>query len=104
MDEFTDELAGFVDNKALRKTGGHREAERVRQKRDNATIRAMFSNSSLDSLASDATSRSASFVSFRTDDGSAPDSGPSPVSARASSDVPSEMGEQHPGAPSAASM
>lgn len=104
VDEFTDELAGFVDNKALRKTGGHREAERVRQKRDNATIRAMFSNSSLDSLASDATSRFASFVSFRTDDGSAPDSGPSPVSARASSDVPSEMGEQHPGAPSAASM
>ncbi|PWN48268.1 AIP3-domain-containing protein [Violaceomyces palustris] len=41
-DDFADELAGFVDGKALRKTGGHLEAERVRQKRDNATIKAMF--------------------------------------------------------------
>ncbi|EPQ31471.1 uncharacterized protein PFL1_00806 [Pseudozyma flocculosa PF-1] len=41
-DDFADELAGFVDGKALRKTGGHLEAERVRQKRDNATFKAMF--------------------------------------------------------------
>ncbi|KAN0061507.1 Bud site selection protein 6 [Thecaphora frezii] len=41
-DEFADELAGFVDGKALRKTGGHIEAERVRQKRDHATFKAMF--------------------------------------------------------------
>ena len=44
-DEFADELAGFVDNKALRRTGGHLEAERVRQKRDQTTLRAMFDGS-----------------------------------------------------------
>lgn len=44
-DEFTDELAGFVTGKAgegLRKTGGHLEAERIRSKRDKATLLAMF--------------------------------------------------------------
>lgn len=44
-DEFTEELAGFVSGKAgegLRKTGGHLEAERVRSKRDKATLLAMF--------------------------------------------------------------
>lgn len=41
-DEFQDELKGFVDTKALRKTGGHLEAERIRQRRDKATINAMF--------------------------------------------------------------
>ena len=41
-DEFADELAGFVDGKVLRKTGGHLEAERVRQKRDHATLRRML--------------------------------------------------------------
>ncbi|CAO1618376.1 unnamed protein product [Sympodiomycopsis kandeliae] len=43
--EFTDELSGFVTNKAgdgLRKTGGHLEAERIRAKRDKATLLAMF--------------------------------------------------------------
>ncbi|SOV07295.1 uncharacterized protein UDID_19659 [Ustilago sp. UG-2017a] len=41
-DEFSEELAGFVDKKVLRKTGGVLEAERVRQRRDNATWKAMF--------------------------------------------------------------
>ncbi|WFD19766.1 Bud site selection protein 6 [Malassezia caprae] len=41
-DEFANELAGFVDGKALRRTGGHLEAERVRQKRDQTTLRAML--------------------------------------------------------------
>ena len=41
-DEFSEELAGFVDKKVLRKTGGVLEAERVRQKRDHATWKAMF--------------------------------------------------------------
>lgn len=40
--EFADELAGFVDGKVLRRTGGHAEAERVRQKRNDATLRAML--------------------------------------------------------------
>lgn len=43
--EFTDELAGFVQGKAgdgLRRTGGHLEAERIRAKRDKATLLAMF--------------------------------------------------------------
>lgn len=43
-DEFANELAGFVDGKALRRTGGHLEAERVRQKRDQTTLRAMLHN------------------------------------------------------------
>ena len=42
--EFEEELAGFVDGKALRKTGGHLEAERTRQRRDKATLNAMFGN------------------------------------------------------------
>ncbi|GAC96538.1 hypothetical protein PHSY_004118 [Pseudozyma hubeiensis SY62] len=41
-DEFSEELAGFVDKRVLRKTGGVLEAERVRQKRDHATWKAMF--------------------------------------------------------------
>ncbi len=41
-DDFTEELAGFVDKKVLRKTGGVLEAERVRQRRDHATWKAMF--------------------------------------------------------------
>lgn len=42
-DEFAQELAGFVDLKSLRRTGGHLETDRVRQKRDEATRLAMFS-------------------------------------------------------------
>ena len=46
-DEFASELAGFVDGKALRKTGGHREVERIRQKRDQSTLRTMLSGTNL---------------------------------------------------------
>ncbi|KAK0528193.1 Bud site selection protein 6 [Tilletia horrida] len=42
--EFADELAGFVEGKALKRTGGHVEAERLRQKRNDATLRAMFAS------------------------------------------------------------
>ncbi|WFD06174.1 Bud site selection protein 6 [Malassezia vespertilionis] len=41
-DEFSSELAGFVDGKQLRMTGGHRETDRVRQKRDQNTLRSML--------------------------------------------------------------
>lgn len=44
-DEFTQELSGFVHSAAgdgLRRTGGHVEAERIRSKRDKATLLAMF--------------------------------------------------------------
>ncbi|WFC96841.1 Bud site selection protein 6 [Malassezia brasiliensis] len=41
-DEFASELAGFVDGNALRKTGGHREVDRIRQKRDQNTLRSML--------------------------------------------------------------
>ncbi|WFD27747.1 Bud site selection protein 6 [Malassezia nana] len=41
-DEFASELAGFVDGKSLRRTGGHLEVERVRQKRDQTTLKAML--------------------------------------------------------------
>lgn len=41
-DEFASELAGFVDGNALRKTGGHREVDRIRQKRDQTTLRTML--------------------------------------------------------------
>ncbi|CAD6892018.1 unnamed protein product [Tilletia laevis] len=40
--DFAEELAGFVDGKVLRRTGGHVEAERVRQKRNDATLRSMI--------------------------------------------------------------
>ncbi|KAK0548791.1 Bud site selection protein 6 [Tilletia horrida] len=40
--EFADELAGFVEGKVLRRTGGHVEAERIRQKRNDATLRSML--------------------------------------------------------------
>ncbi|CDW98895.1 hypothetical protein [Sporisorium scitamineum] len=46
-DEFSEELAGFVDKKVLRKTGGVLEAERIRQKRDHATWKAMFGGGGL---------------------------------------------------------
>ncbi|WFD35745.1 Bud site selection protein 6 [Malassezia cuniculi] len=93
VDEFADELAGFVDNKALRKTGGHRETERIRMKRDQATLRAMFSSSSFDSMSSDTVSRSASRASFRTDNGSGTEDIQSPVAAHASSNEVSEANQ-----------
>lgn len=41
-DEFEAELSGFVKGKKLRMTGGAEETERVRQKKSEATLRAMF--------------------------------------------------------------
>lgn len=41
-DEFEEELKGFVGGKKLKMTGGAEEAERVRQKRNDMTLRAMF--------------------------------------------------------------
>ncbi|KII85913.1 hypothetical protein PLICRDRAFT_165465 [Plicaturopsis crispa FD-325 SS-3] len=42
-DEFQAELSGFVGGKKLKMTGGAEEAERVRQKRNEQTLKAMFS-------------------------------------------------------------
>jgi len=42
-DEFSNELAGFVQGKKLRKTGGTEEAERVRQRRHDQTVKRMLS-------------------------------------------------------------
>ncbi|EGN95032.1 hypothetical protein SERLA73DRAFT_170917 [Serpula lacrymans var. lacrymans S7.3] len=41
-DEFQDELVGFVSGKKLKLTGGAEEVERVRQKRNEVTLKAMF--------------------------------------------------------------
>ena len=41
-DEFQSELSSFVGNKKLKMTGGAEEAERVRQKRNDMTLKAMF--------------------------------------------------------------
>lgn len=43
-DEFQDELSGFVQGRRLRKTGGTDEADRVRQRRQDMTIRRMLSD------------------------------------------------------------
>lgn len=45
-DEFERELSGFVGGKKLKMTGGAEEAERVRQKRNDMTLKAMFTGSS----------------------------------------------------------
>ncbi|KDQ06845.1 hypothetical protein BOTBODRAFT_39278 [Botryobasidium botryosum FD-172 SS1] len=42
-DEFQEELSGFVAGKKLKMTGGAEEAERLRQKKNEATLKAMFS-------------------------------------------------------------
>ncbi|KAI0686337.1 actin interacting protein 3-domain-containing protein [Cerioporus squamosus] len=44
-DEFQNELSGFVVGKKLRMTGGAEEAERVRQRKNELTLKAMFSAS-----------------------------------------------------------
>lgn len=43
-DEFSSELAGFVGGRKLKKTGGTEEAERLRQKRQDQTIKRMLSS------------------------------------------------------------
>jgi hypothetical protein len=42
--EFQDELSGFVGGKRLKMTGGAEEAERVRQRRNELTMKAMFNS------------------------------------------------------------
>jgi hypothetical protein len=44
--EFEQELAGFVGASRLKKTGGAEEAERMRQKRNDMTLKAMFTGDS----------------------------------------------------------
>jgi len=45
-DEFQEELSGFVSGKRLRMTGGAEEVERVRQRRNELALKAMFNNAS----------------------------------------------------------
>ena len=45
-DEFQSELVGFVKDKKLKMTGGAEEVERVRQKRNDMTLKAMFTGGS----------------------------------------------------------
>ncbi|KAI0085852.1 actin interacting protein 3-domain-containing protein [Irpex rosettiformis] len=45
-DEFQNELSGFVKDKKLKMTGGAEEVERVRQKRNDMTLKAMFTGGS----------------------------------------------------------
>ncbi|KAF7790185.1 hypothetical protein EIP86_001137 [Pleurotus ostreatoroseus] len=45
-DEFQSELSGFVSGKKLKLTGGAEEVERVRQKKNDMTLKAMFTGSS----------------------------------------------------------
>ncbi|KAL6306126.1 actin interacting protein 3-domain-containing protein [Sparassis latifolia] len=45
-DEFQSELNGFVSGKRLKMTGGAEEVERVRQKRNEQTLKAMFTGPS----------------------------------------------------------
>ena len=48
-DEFQAELTGFVGGKRLKMTGGAEEADRVRQKRNDQTLKAMFTGGSTSS-------------------------------------------------------
>ena len=48
-DEFQAELSGFVGGKKLKLTGGAEEVERVRQKRNDQTLKAMFTGGSASS-------------------------------------------------------
>jgi hypothetical protein len=45
-DEFQEELSGFVSGKRLRMTGGADEVERVRQRRNELALKAMFNSAS----------------------------------------------------------
>ncbi|KAG9309504.1 actin interacting protein 3-domain-containing protein [Chiua virens] len=47
-DAFQNELAGFVNGKKLKMTGGAEEAERVRQKRNELALKAMFNASAVE--------------------------------------------------------
>ncbi|EKM50283.1 uncharacterized protein PHACADRAFT_214003 [Phanerochaete carnosa HHB-10118-sp] len=64
-DEFQSELTGFVRGKRLKMTGGAEEIERVRQKRNDMTLKAMFTGggSGPASVTSTATSSPATSIS-----------------------------------------
>ncbi|BEI94658.1 uncharacterized protein CcaverHIS019_0702390 [Cutaneotrichosporon cavernicola] len=64
-DDFQDELGAFVQGRKLRKTGGTDEAERVRQRRQDQTIRRMLSGDGpgAEPLSPQITGRSASAAS-----------------------------------------
>jgi hypothetical protein len=51
-DEFQEELTGFVQGKKLKMTGGAEEVERLRQKRNDIALKAMFSGSASSPLGS----------------------------------------------------
>jgi hypothetical protein len=51
-DEFQEELSGFVSGKRLRMTGGADEVERVRQRRNELALKAMFNSASASASAS----------------------------------------------------
>lgn len=53
-DKFQSELTGFVAGKKLKMTGGAEEVERVRQKRNELALKAMFTGSSAPSATSSA--------------------------------------------------
>ncbi|KAG1728172.1 actin interacting protein 3-domain-containing protein [Suillus paluster] len=60
-DEFQEELTGFVGGKRLRMTGGAEEVDRVRQRRNELALKAMFNSASasVDNLSGFPTSPSA---------------------------------------------
>ncbi|KAG8776385.1 Bud site selection protein 6 [Serendipita sp. 411] len=68
-DEFQAELAGFVDGKKLRKTGGAEEVERVRRRKDDLAFQAMFSNQAQMALGSNAGGAGASGAGFTSSSG-----------------------------------
>jgi len=53
-DEFQSELNGFVSGKKLKMTGGAEEVERVRQRRNEQTLKAMFTGSTPGSVSNSA--------------------------------------------------
>ncbi|KAG9055623.1 Bud site selection protein 6 [Serendipita sp. 407] len=68
-DEFQAELAGFVDGKKLRKTGGAEEVERVRRRKDDLAFQAMFSNQAQMVLGSNAGGAGTSGAGFTNSSG-----------------------------------
>ncbi|EIN09398.1 AIP3-domain-containing protein [Punctularia strigosozonata HHB-11173 SS5] len=53
-DEFQEELTGFVQGKKLKMTGGAEETERLRQKRNDMALKAMFTGGGTPTLGSSA--------------------------------------------------
>ncbi|KAL4066066.1 actin interacting protein 3-domain-containing protein [Scleroderma citrinum] len=63
-DEFQNELTGFVSGKKLKMTGGAEEAERVRQKRNELALKAMFNASTAGGAATAATPVTTTFMAM----------------------------------------